>query len=79
MILGEVGTHPHALSADAFDGLFTKNKPVIFNFHGFPKDVSSLLFCRSAHVGRSRFDILGGSRTQLPYCSALSLISFVPP
>lgn len=28
-------------------------------FHGFPKDVASLLFNRTAHVGRSRFEIKG--------------------
>ncbi|CED84556.1 phosphoketolase [Phaffia rhodozyma] len=59
MILGDEGTHPHALSPIAFQGLFTIDKPVVFNFHGFPKDVSSLLFSRNARVGRGRFDILG--------------------
>ena len=28
--------HPHGLSERAFDSLFTTNKPVIFNFHGYP-------------------------------------------
>nr|XP_018261529.1 phosphoketolase [Kwoniella dejecticola CBS 10117]OBR83687.1 phosphoketolase [Kwoniella dejecticola CBS 10117] len=59
LILGAMGHHPHALSADAFDSLFTADKPVIMNFHGYPKDLASLLFSRNAHVGRSRFDILG--------------------
>lgn len=52
-------TSPSFLQPVAFAGLFTEDKPVIFNFHGFPKDVASLLFNRSAHVGRSRFEILG--------------------
>nr|XP_019011514.1 phosphoketolase [Kwoniella pini CBS 10737]OCF50295.1 phosphoketolase [Kwoniella pini CBS 10737] len=59
LILGAMGHHPHALSTDAFDSLFTSDKPVIMNFHGYPKDLASLLFSRNAHVGRSRFDILG--------------------
>ncbi|WRT68449.1 uncharacterized protein IL334_005425 [Kwoniella shivajii] len=59
LILGAMGVHPHALSPDAFDSLFTADKPVIMNFHGYPKDLASLLFSRNAHVGRSRFDILG--------------------
>ncbi|WWC90666.1 uncharacterized protein L201_005602 [Kwoniella dendrophila CBS 6074] len=59
LILGAIGKHPHALTADAFDSLFTTDKPVIINFHGYPKDLASLLFSRNAHVGRSRFDILG--------------------
>ena len=28
--------HPHGLSDDDFDALFTKNKPVIFAFHAYP-------------------------------------------
>nr|ODO02235.1 phosphoketolase [Cryptococcus depauperatus CBS 7855] len=59
LILGQTGIHPHALDQGAFDSLFTTDKPVIFSFHGYPKDVASLLFSRRAHVGRSRFDILG--------------------
>ncbi|KAK8854752.1 hypothetical protein IAR55_003491 [Kwoniella newhampshirensis] len=59
LILGPTGVHPHALSQEAFDSLFTADKPVIVNFHGYPKDIASLLFSRSAHVGRSRFDIFG--------------------
>ncbi|KAL7417777.1 putative phosphoketolase [Mrakia frigida] len=59
MILGEPGSHPHALDGDAFNSLFTADKPVIFSFHGFPKDVASLLFARSTHIARSRIRILG--------------------
>jgi len=29
--------HPHGLTDEEFDKLFTTNKPVIFNFHGYPK------------------------------------------
>jgi xylulose-5-phosphate/fructose-6-phosphate phosphoketolase len=29
-------THPHGSSARDFDGLFTTDKPIIFNFHGYP-------------------------------------------
>ncbi|KAF0092624.1 MAG: phosphoketolase [Fusobacteria bacterium] len=28
--------HPHGLSDEDFDKLFTKNKQIIFNFHGYP-------------------------------------------
>jgi xylulose-5-phosphate/fructose-6-phosphate phosphoketolase len=34
LILSESGGHPHALSGEAFDSLFTVDKPVIVNFHG---------------------------------------------
>lgn len=57
LILGRDGVHPHALDQDAFDSLFTVDKPVVFNFHGYPKDVEALLFSRRAHVGRSRVRI----------------------
>lgn len=60
LILGETGVHPHALTAESFDSLFTADKPVIFNFHGFPKDLSGLLFSRKSHVSRSRVGHLQG-------------------
>ncbi|KAH9945234.1 phosphoketolase [Epithele typhae] len=46
MILGPFGTHPHALSHEGFESLFTKNKPVIFNYHGYPSELKGLLFGR---------------------------------
>lgn len=58
LILGRGGIHPHALDQDAFDSLFTVDKPVIVNFHGYPKDVEALLFSRREHVGRSRVRVL---------------------
>lgn len=54
LILGEEGLHPHALTEDAFHSLFTKDKPVLVNFHGYPKDIAGLLFGRKSHVSRSR-------------------------
>src|SRR4029077_6737260 len=37
MALQSKERHPHGLSDEAFDGLFTPNKPVIFAFHGYPQ------------------------------------------
>ena len=34
--------HPHGLTDDEFDLLFTKDKPVIFAFHGYPKLIHEL-------------------------------------
>jgi len=59
MILGESGGHPHALSHDAFDALFGRDTPVIFNFHGYPLHVKALLFARGQALTRRRFEILG--------------------
>lgn len=56
-VLGEHGgrsPHPHALSPEGFESLFTKDKPVIVNFHGYPKDIAGLLFSRKSHVNRAR-------------------------
>ena len=39
--------HPHGLSQRDFDGLFTSNKPVMFNFHGYPWLIHKLTYRRT--------------------------------
>ncbi len=34
--------HPHGLTEEEFDALFTKDKPVVFAFHGYPKLIHEL-------------------------------------
>ena len=34
--------HPHGLTDDEFDALFTKDEPVVFAFHGYPKLIHEL-------------------------------------
>ncbi|EAU85668.1 phosphoketolase [Coprinopsis cinerea okayama7 len=46
MILGATGTHPHSLNDEAFDTLFTKDRPVHFNYHGYPIELRGLLWGR---------------------------------
>ncbi|KAF8920240.1 phosphoketolase [Mucidula mucida] len=46
MILGVHGSHPHSLTDDAFDALFTHDKPIIINYHGYPMELKGLLFGR---------------------------------
>ena len=41
------GEHPHGLSDRDFDSLFTADKPVIFNFHGYPWLIHKLIYRRS--------------------------------
>ncbi|WP_338035007.1 hypothetical protein [Lamprobacter modestohalophilus] len=36
--------HPHGSSEREFDALFTTNKPVIFNFHGYPWLIHKLVY-----------------------------------
>ena len=42
--------HPHGLSARDFDSLFTKDKPVIFNFHGYPWLIHKFTYRRTNHA-----------------------------
>ncbi len=41
--------HPHGLSDSDFDSLFTTDKPVIFNFHGYPWLIHRLAYRRANH------------------------------
>jgi xylulose-5-phosphate/fructose-6-phosphate phosphoketolase len=43
--------HPHGLSDRDFDSLFTTDKPVIFNFHGYPWLIHRLSYRRKNHEG----------------------------
>jgi len=42
--------HPHGLSDRDFDSLFTVDKPIIFNFHGYPWLIHRLAYRRTNHV-----------------------------
>ncbi|MBR2708282.1 MAG: phosphoketolase family protein [Bacilli bacterium] len=39
--------HPHGLTDEEYDELFTKDKPIIFNFHGYPSLIKSLIYERT--------------------------------
>lgn len=39
--------HPHGLTDDEYDSLFTKDKPIIFNFHGYPSLIHQLVYNRT--------------------------------
>jgi xylulose-5-phosphate/fructose-6-phosphate phosphoketolase len=41
--------HPHGLSDQDFDSLFTKDKPIIFAFHGYPWLIHRLTYRRNNH------------------------------
>ncbi len=44
------GEHPHGLSDADFDSLFTKDRPVIFNFHGYPWLIHRMAYRRTNHA-----------------------------
>jgi len=48
--LSPASEHPHGLSDADFDSLFTTDKPVIFNFHGYPWLIHRLAYRRSNHA-----------------------------
>ena len=39
--------HPHGLDDDEFDSIFTKKKPIIFAFHGYPHLIHQLAYKRT--------------------------------
>jgi len=41
--------HPHGLSDDDFDSIFTTDKPIIFAFHGYPTLIHRLTYRRTNH------------------------------
>src|ERR1700751_5642595 len=41
--------HPHGLTDRDFDSLFTVDKPVMFNFHGYPQLIHRLAYRRTNH------------------------------
>ncbi len=41
--------HPHGLSDRDFDSLFTTDRPIIFNFHGYPWLIHRLAYRRTNH------------------------------
>ena len=38
--------HPHGMTDDEYDAIFTKDKPIIFNFHGYPDLIHQLTYNR---------------------------------
>ena len=49
MTLQPQSEHPHGLSDKDFDTLFTKDKPIIFAFHGYPSLIHQLTYRRTNH------------------------------
>ena len=46
--------HPHGLTDEEYDGLFTKDKPIIFAYHGYPTLVHELTYRRTSTSGAIR-------------------------
>jgi xylulose-5-phosphate/fructose-6-phosphate phosphoketolase len=50
MTLQPKSQHPHGLSEEDFDALFTTGAPVIFAYHGYPALIHRLVYKRNNHV-----------------------------
>jgi xylulose-5-phosphate/fructose-6-phosphate phosphoketolase len=51
MRLQPASEHPHGLSDPEFDALFTRDRPIIFAYHGYPALIHRLTYRRSNHGG----------------------------
>ncbi|SFH56915.1 phosphoketolase family protein [Planctomicrobium piriforme] len=49
MKLQDASQHPHGLTSSEFDVIFTSDKPVLFNFHGYPWLIHRLTYRRNNH------------------------------
>ena len=38
--------HPHGLTDEEYDNIFTKDKPILFNFHGYPSLIHEITYDR---------------------------------
>jgi xylulose-5-phosphate/fructose-6-phosphate phosphoketolase len=47
LVLDSVAGHPHRMDDEEFARLFTADRPVIFNFHGYPSAIHQLIYKRS--------------------------------
>lgn len=47
LVLDSVAGHPHRMDDAEFERLFTVDRPVIFNFHGYPSAIHQLIYKRA--------------------------------
>jgi len=50
MRLQPTSEHPHGLTDTEFDSLFTKDKPIVFAYHGYPWLIHRLTYRRTNHA-----------------------------
>ncbi|MCY7423268.1 MAG: phosphoketolase family protein [Chitinophagaceae bacterium] len=67
MALQPQSEHPHGLSDKDFDDLFTKDKPIIFAFHGFPLLIHRLTYRRTNHAQLHVRGYKGNGTTTTPF------------
>ena len=67
MTLQPKSEHPHGLNDNDFDMLFTKNKPIIFAFHGYPLLIHRLTYRRTNHDNLHVRGYKGEGTTTTPF------------
>lgn len=67
MTLQPQSEHPHGLHDRDFDLLFTKNKPIIFAFHGYPLLIHRLTYRRTNHANLHVRGYKGEGTTTTPF------------
>ncbi|WP_342088130.1 phosphoketolase family protein [Dyadobacter sp. OTU695] len=67
MTLQPASEHPHGLNDKDFDILFTKDKPIIFAFHGYPLLIHRLTYRRTNHKNLHVRGYKGEGTTTTPF------------
>lgn len=67
MTLQPESVHPHGLNDKDFDILFTKDKPIIFAFHGYPLLIHRLTYRRTNHKNLHVRGYKGEGTTTTPF------------
>ena len=49
MALQPMSAHPHGVPDEEFDAMFTKDRPIVFAFHGYPSLIHRLTYRRTNH------------------------------
>lgn len=67
LILEKKTAHPHGLEPELFDSLFTKDRPVIINFHGYPSVIKQMLYDRGIYHRCSIHGYIEEGTTTTPF------------
>jgi xylulose-5-phosphate/fructose-6-phosphate phosphoketolase len=67
MTLQPKSQHPHGVTDQDFDALFTTDKPVIFAYHGFPALIHRLVYRRTNHTNFHVHGFMEEGTTTTPF------------
>ncbi len=71
MALQAPSQHPHGIADDAFDRMFTTDKPVIFAYHGYPALIHRLTYRRTNHANFHVYGYQEEGTTTTPFDMAV--------